>query len=76
MKKTKRMVCYIVFYRFLGGTPEIKKAIVKAEREKIDKEKAIKVFKEQFIKRYPDKKDTLLILGARVNSLEVKKGAN
>lgn len=73
MQKKKKKDCYVVFYRFLGGDKTIKKATVKGEKGKIDKEKAIKVFREEYLKAYPDMKDKLIILGARANKLEVSK---
>lgn len=69
MKKDKKKVGYIIFYRFMGTTnKKIFKAKVVGEKEKLKtKEQAIEYFKNAFLEKNKDSIDTLQILGARRN---------
>ena len=69
MKKDKKKVGYIIFYRFMGTTnKKIFKAKVVGEKEKLKtKEQAIEYFKNAFLEKNKDSVDTLQILGARRN---------
>lgn len=69
MKKDKKKVGYIIFYRFMGTTnKKIFKAKVVGEKEKLKtKEQAIEYFRNAFLEKDKDSIDTLQILGARRN---------
>lgn len=69
MKKDKKKVGYIIFYRFMGTTnKKIFKAKVVGEKEKLKtKEQAIEYFRNAFLEKNKDSVDTLQILGARRN---------
>lgn len=69
MKKDKKKVGYIIFYRFMGTTnKKIFKAKVVGEKEKLKtKEQAIEYFRNAFLEKNKDSADTLQILGARRN---------
>lgn len=69
MKKDKKKVGYIIFYRFMGTTnKKIFKAKVVGEKEKLKtKEQAIEYFRNAFLEKNKDSIDTLQILGARRN---------
>lgn len=72
MKKKKKQVCYVVFYRFIGKGCKIYKAIVKGDKDKItSKEKAIEIFRETYSKENPTKEKILSIIGSRVNTTGV-----